>query len=352
MFSDRTKESKVLAFLFSLFLLLDSVRYDTLSFQLKSIFLFLATFAGIFALLVIVLDVCFCYLKTKQLSNIAPVAKQSVRKIRCISFSLLWVVYFFYFLNQYPGSLSCDTPGQLMQALGYAAFENANPFINTLVLTICVRTGQAIGGSVNAGVATYTVFQLTLVAVCFSYTVATLYKHNFPNALVVFAQIFFNLVPYNIVYAAGMWKDTFFAVLFLAAITHLFDFIMCEQAGLVQTKRTQCTLFLLVFLASLSRNSGWSSFLVFGMVLFLLNSRYKAINAKLLSMVIMSGALLAVTTITLVYPWFGITDNGNITTGLSVPLQQLARVVTYDGNLSSSERAQIDWMCSVEDIPE
>lgn len=87
----------------------------------------------------------------KKLCSIGWRVRREERKdrsgiIRCYFFSFLvmWTVYFIYFLNQYPGSLSCDTPQQLRQAAGLSAFENANPFINTLVISVFVRLG---GGS-------------------------------------------------------------------------------------------------------------------------------------------------------------------------------------------------------------
>ena len=140
-------------------------------------------------------------------------------KCMCISFLSMWLIYMIYFLNQYPGSLSCDTPAQLGQAMGVAPFGNANPLINTLVLTACVQSGIRLWGNVNAGVAIYTVVQLTLAALIFSYAVSVIYKKGYHKLVVLASFGFWGLVPYNIVYATGMWKDTFFALSFLLVLT-------------------------------------------------------------------------------------------------------------------------------------
>ena len=345
-------ESKVLAFIFSFLLLLDSPCFENLHPTFKSIFLFLLTFSGLFFLFFTLIDFWVRRTKRIQFSIIASRNDHSVRKIRHISFTLLWIVYFLYFLNQYPGSLSCDTPNQLSQALGHTDFENANPFINTLILTVCVKIGQLLRNNVNTGIAIYTVVQFTFAASVFSYTVSTIFKHNFPKAVVILAQVFYNLIPYNIVYATGMWKDTFFSLLFLATLTNLFDLFMSAQIFPQIALQPRCRLFILVFLTSLARNSGWSSLLIVGLIMLLFSIRTDEKISRTLSLITLTGTFAALITISSIYPLFGITEKGNITTGISIPLQQIARVVAESGDYSEFEKEQINSLIEIEKIPE
>lgn len=126
------------------------------------------------------------------------------RRVFVLSFLLLWSTYFVFFLNQYPGVLDCDTPTQMAQALGRIRFENANPLVNTLCVTLCVRVGRALFGEINGGLALYTVFQLTFAAGVFAYTVSVIWQKGYSKGAVAASHLFFNAVPYNIAFAIGM----------------------------------------------------------------------------------------------------------------------------------------------------
>ena len=75
---------------------------------------------GVFILFEEFLNVLYGYCKRLLTgSQHTPILKiYSEKQVFLVSFGMLWGVYFLFFLKQYPGSLSCDTPGQLAQAMG------------------------------------------------------------------------------------------------------------------------------------------------------------------------------------------------------------------------------------------
>ena len=277
----------------------------------------------------------------------AGTEKGKTGQLFCLSFSLLWVSCLLLFLNQYPGSLSCDTTDQLAQALGLRPFENANPFFHTLFLTMCIRLGLAVFGDINAAVAVYTVAQFTMVCAAFAFCVVTIFRKTGSRLLLVFSQLFFNALPLNLVYATGMWKDTFFAALFLMTMTYGWDLLTRERVS----RDSWVWLSLLALATALARNSGWSSLLVWGIVL-VLRSGKQGIQWRKAGQAILFGSLAAVVVMLVVYPALGIRDNGPATTALSVPLQQVARVVARGGEIGQEDLQLIQEAVDVQALAE
>lgn len=285
------------------------------------------------------LDGLYSYLFLKEISfrNEDRDLPIGCKKFYLLNFALFWFVYFIVFLNQYPGSLSCDTPGQLSQAMGITPFENANPLINTLLITLCVRVGNYLFGNINAGVGLYTLVQFTLVATVFAYVVKTIYKKGYHKYVILFAQVYFGFMPFNIIYATGMWKDTFFAVIFLATITYIWDIIDKDDSLSV---KNILSLDFLCIMCSLARNSGWSALLV--MLVFLVPYAKKRGKEEIkVAVTIGVGIISALVIMTMIYPLFGVVNNGGKVTGLSVPLQQMSRVVAQGGDFNRRRRGTI-----------
>ena len=274
-----------------------------------------------------------------------PEEREHVKRCFLICFVLLEIVYILYFLNQYPGSLSTDTPGQLGEAVGIRSFENANPLINTLIITLCVRAVMWLGGDVNAGVAMYTFVQLTLAAAVFSYTISVIYKKGYHKYLVIIGESFFGLIPYNTVYAAGMWKDTFFALTFLTVIVYFWDVVERTVGG-----GQAVVLSVLALICSLARNSGWSSLLAFAVFLIIYGLR-KDRGILRYALAVTAGVIGSFAVVAFIYPFIiGRNGNGNITTALSVPIQQVSRVVAIGCELEPEDREMINRLMDIDEM--
>jgi hypothetical protein len=270
------------------------------------------------------------------------------KKIRIAIFALIWIPCFIIFLNLYPGTLSCDTPNQLRQAMLDAPFENANPFINTIILTFFVQIGTRISGA-NLGVALYTVFQFTLYCLVMSYCIEVLVRRKVSKFIIAFAFVFYAANPINLLYAVGMWKDSFFAIFFVATVAFVYDSIDKKM----DAKRF-AVMFLLALAASLSRNSGWSSLLVFAVVLLIYSERRKEKDTGIIAACVGTASILSLVIAFVLLPMIGI-GNGGSNVARSIPLQQIARTVT-DNELTEDEKQQVSlWIkegYSYEDISE
>lgn len=352
-------ESKVIAFLFSVSVALSR---DWLGAYLEEaavqmLFWLVIAWAGLYVIVTVLLDILYDYLLSKGSADRKPISSKAVWICFLGSFALLWCTYLLVYLNQYPGSLSTDTVGQLTEILGMAPYENANPLFTTLFVGIWVKLGCALFGTVNDGVGTYTFVQFTLAACVFAYCVSVVYKNTRHKGFALFAHLVFNCMPYHIMYAVGMWKDTFFGICFLLTLTYLWDCTRREEL----TGRHYVTAFALVLASSLARNSGWSSLLVFGLatLAYCVIKKRKTKQTLFqrltkLSAAVMSAAVTALLVISLVYPAFGIKDNGSVVVGLSVPIQQISRVLAQEQWVRSADKALIQEAVNfdIEEFPE
>lgn len=262
------------------------------------------------------------------------------KKYLYVSFALIWLSCFVIFLNMYPGTLSCDTPGQLYEAVTLKELENYNPFVNTLLLMICVHIGMAIK-DVSLGVAIYTFVQFTLYSLATSYVVWLFLKNRVHMLVVALCTAFF-MWPINLIYATGMWKDTFFAVVLLATLAYLYEILTFRTD--IGKKQIVILLFL-SFLCSLARNSGWSALLVEALCLIIYCIKHRKVKTekyKIISKAAytqLAGVVCSFAIVLIVYPLLGI-KSLSIHMEVSLPIQQISRCVVE--GVSEEEAALID----------
>lgn len=296
--------------------------------------LFIVSFAVIYACLIIIENINDRIIKS---INIAADNK-SINKYLISSFIIIWGCNFVIFLNMYPGTLSCDTPAQLNQAVLDIGFENLNPLINTLVITLFVQIGMVIK-DVNLGVALYTFFQFTFYSLTAVYSLYILARIKYTKIFKWICTLFF-IWPINLIYATGMWKDTFFAILMLLTMAYMLNLVTSNKNI---TTRQIVVFCVLVILTSLARNSGWSVLIVGGISVYLysrkIEDKEKKYNYIRIAYTEIVGSLLAVFIMLVVYPLCNIPQTHSYM-GASIPMQQIARLV-YDDVCSDEEMEMI-----------
>lgn len=259
------------------------------------------------------------------------------------AFICIWLVCFIVFLNLYPCVLSSDSLAQIRQSFSLS-FDNFNPLIHTLFITIFVQIGVAIK-DVALGLSLYTIFQFTMYSFACYYFIKVLLKNKVNMFLVVASNLFF-LWPTNIIYATGMWKDTFFAIFLLLTLTYSFDLVSRK----CKIKKYQYFIIIvLVLITSLSRNGGWSALLIGYLVSFIFllrKNRYrnkKYNNLFKLNLVQLGTVIFSIIIMLFIYPLFGIKSEETFMV-VSLPLQQMSRVIV-NGNYTQGQLELIGKYC-------
>ena len=247
-----------------------------------------------------------------------------------------------YFLKHYPGILTYDSMQQMWQVTGRDAFSNHHPWIHTLLISLLYYIGYGITKSPNHGIAFYTVFQMLLVSISFSYVLYILYKNNIKKGILLIMWIFSFLLPYNAIYSITMWKDIPFSLIVLVLSTYLYDHYENKQTFNI---KKIITITILSILLCLFRSNGLYAY-IFSIIILLILYRKDFLRLKysiaitLIIVIIFKGIIM---------PHFNVAKP-NIVESLSIPAQQIAYVVKTDGNLSKKDIKSLKKFADIDEI--
>ena len=231
---------------------------------------------------------------------------------------LLWLPYYIAF---YPGILDKDSLSEISQQLGLESLSNHHPIMHQMVIRLGLKAGSMFG-SLELGVGLYTALQMILMASVFALCLYELKMRGAGRRILTVVFLFFSVFTVNPFFVTTMWKDVLFggtAVLLSILLLRLTDKETDRQ------KRKAIPALLVVgFLYSTIRNNGFYAFIIGILVIALLNKR---IRKELL--IVLVGVILLVSGYQhLLFDGLGV-KKSRTAEALSVPLQQIARVVTF-----------------------
>ena len=128
-----------------------------------------------------------------------------------IIFAIFLICWFPYFLAMYPGMFAYDNEWQYFM---YADknITNHQPVIHTLILGFIIHTVEDLTGSINKGVAAYTLFQMVLMGLATAFIPYTIFKRKENKFLFVASVIFFAFYPVFVIFVFTGTKDTLFSM--------------------------------------------------------------------------------------------------------------------------------------------
>ena len=271
--------------------------------------------------------------------------KTSKAKRILLTALLCFVCYMPYFLYEFPGIMTPDSVNQLEQAAGLIGYSNHHPWVHTLIIKAFYLLGTGIFKTPVAGVALYTLFQMTVMSLCAGFTVDTLALFGIKKNVLMAVSLFYAIVPYNAVFAVTMWKDVLFGCTVMIFILTLLRILLKpDTVSIILT----VSLALSGTLICLLRSNGWYAFLVTAPVLiFIFIKRRLRIQA---------GALLLSLVLAVLVKWpimntFGVTSP-DFTESLSVPASQVAAVIVNKGNIDEADMELISKVVDLSYIDE
>ena len=260
-----------------------------------------------------------------------------------LSFGLLVltrVIVLFCF--QYPGEITPDSISQIKQSLN-GSYSNRHPFYHTLVIKAFISLGLHLFNDINAAIAVYCLFQILFIAMCFSLAVSTMAWMKTPRWMIVMTMVFYTLMPYHILYAITIWKDVMFGGFALLFVIFCFR---CMN-GIGNSFIAYGMLTLSGLGICLFRSNGFFAFVILtAAFLALWKSKNIRIFAVLVSVIILSFVLKHI-----VLAGFDIKQPDTIE-ALSIPAQQIARVVNDGCKLNDWERETLNEIIELERINE
>lgn len=253
----------------------------------------------------------------------------------CLLINFLMCIPFF--LVRYPGVLTGDSVHQMAQILGQEPYSNHHPWYYTMMIGVLFRIGQSLTGSVNCGIAAYTLFSMLFMATCFAAAITFLYYRQISAFWLFVLEIIYALDPIKEQYSITMWKDVIFSGCLLVFCIWIANF--------KANAKWHVGLCVFGILTCLTRNNGIYVLLLFGLIQIACwkKERFALCNSYIVM-------LLIYTFLTkIVMPGAGVQETEAVESW-SIPLQQIAFAVCAEGDISEEEYNLINAVVSTEEI--
>ncbi len=335
-----SRHSAILGAVFTMLLAIgggwaDKMRYG----QFTSVLIYLCYYANAFVGTFIVLYSCIRFVLYQAQGVVLVPEKLNSAQWFWKAFLMCMLVWTVFLLNQYPGAMESDHMRQLLHILE-GKLDNRNPLISSLLVYVFFQLARTIGLTPNAGIFLYSIFQIILLSGVFAYGISLFAREGMPRRILTVLCLFCALVPYNVFYSYGMWKDTLFAVFLLYTVFSCADLWLLSGKGIRIPLLRYCILAVFALLCGLSRNSGLFSLIVMiPSVLFFLRKRSVK---KGLSISLAVGLAVSLLISGPGFARIGVELSSDTVYASCVPLQQVGRVLVDRKEMTDTEWKMIN----------
>lgn len=284
------------------------------------------------------------YIVSKIKTNRHKESKRNINGLQIFCFTVL-IIFVFYsailILAYYPGVLTDDSINQITQ-IKTGVYSNHHPFYHTMIIKFWLDIGTSLFNDINIAIMMYSLFQILIVALTIAYCITTLYQMKVPLKYIISVLLFYVLMPYNIVYSFTMWKDILFSCSVLIFIVSLY-----RTMKKIGNNSLNCAL---LFIGSIGfmllRSNGFLALLVSFCVMILFYKKlnkniFIIISVAIIIAVILKGPVLKLLHVT----------SPDFVESLSIPLQQVARVIVDGKELSEEQYEEISKIVNIQEIP-
>lgn len=262
-----------------------------------------------------------------------------------IRFLLILLAYLPAYLAYFPGICSYDITIQEEQMLTHQYIEH-HPLAHTLLVEGFLRLGEGMGDA-NWGMGLYTFLQMAFLASAFAYGIHVIAGKIRRPGILLLLQLYAMFFPYHWYMALSTTKDSLFSGFVLYFVV-LFYQLLGETQGKVITGKTIgfviASAGMIVF-----RNNARYAYLVillFLAVIVIVSKKRREYLPLLAGSV--AGLLLGMALLTTLSKATGAVE-GDKREMLSIPIQQLARVMVYhEAEIGDADKALIQDLISDE----
>lgn len=287
------------------------------------------------------------------------------------AFLVIMLGFMIPFAAYYPAIMAYDVIPQLDQ-IRISGYTTHHPLIHTLMLSMSLKLGEIlpfVSNADRAGLAIYSLLQMTVVSCCFSYVYTFFRRKGVNRYFCYFFVLCAAFYPTHGLLAVSITKDTIYAVLVMVFSVFAWETVTWQGTGSPGkgwfTAYTMLTVFLLLF-----RNNSiyaWALYVivtvfVFRKKLFRSAARGEETNAadaqsavfyKRLCISHGAALLLYLVVNTLMIQASGATSATYAREMLSVPAQQIARVAAFhEGELTEQDLENLSIIWNQGELPE
>lgn len=265
------------------------------------------------------------------------------------AFAIIFMGFCIPFATYYPAIMAYDVIPQLDQ-IRSSGLTTHHPLIHTLWLAACLKAGEALPftNADRAGLAIYSLMQMAVMAGCFAFVYTFLCRQHVNRWICYFFVLCAAIFPTHGMLAVSITKDTVYAALVMVFTIFVYELAVRED----RLERGWSAGYVLVsVLLLLFRNNSIYAWILYGIATFFFTLRKKFLFRQIC---VCHGVIL------LLY----LSLNGVMTYAaaatsdtyaremLSVPAQQIARVVQYhEGELTEKDLEALTAVWQ-EELPE
>lgn len=248
--------------------------------------------------------------------------------LAAVSMLLCWAAGY---MAYYPGICAYDITIQMGQIVS-GSYGTHHPLAHTLLVGLFIKLGSALG-NVNTGMAIYTAFQMLCLASAFAAGIAWLRALGVRTLWIALTWVWCCLFPFHIYMSITATKDVFFTVFFLL---QLICFCELLRRGENRPGRWDAGYLLSTLGMVLFRNNGMYALLVAAFFMAagcILRHDRRRLMLRLLAGTL-AGILAGALGLSLLARGTGAVQ-GDKREMLSIPIQQMARVMLYHGGVGA-----------------
>ncbi len=347
--SDRKRilvASTVIAILLSCFMSMYLLEYQDDFYELTGIGklgMLLCVAVGYFFAFSVLLKCLYC-----KIAEVTLINEQSYQKAPRIIFIATAVLIFLcwlpFYLKNFPAVIISDSMDQLGQVVS-GIYSNHHPVVQTWILQFFITIGLKSTGQIQTGIAAFCIAQMLVLAMIYSYVITMCYLHRVKKWICIGLLCFYAIMPYNVMYAINIWKDSLFSGALLLFIVLLWSMFENRKQTTFEMISKDILLIVSGSVVALFRNNGFYAFLVvvpFVGVLCWKKSKHSivAIAVVLILTIVIRGP---------VFTHFNVASP-DLIESLSIPAQQIARVIANGGELEAEDRILLEQVVDISRI--
>ena len=257
---------------------------------------------------------------------------------------VIFLLYLLVFLAVYPGFFVYDAQEEYLEVVT-RNFTTHHPLMHVLFMGGTIQLFYKLSGSVNAGIAMYTLLQMAIIAVAFGYFIWKMKQRGLGKTAQWILTLYLGICPPIVMFSLCSAKDGLFSAMLLLQVLLIQDLCKAPEKFLTDKKR-----WLLLGVSStgmmLFRHNGCYAYIIFlpFLIAFLNRKKVTIENRKrFLERIIILAIMPAIMYFLL--NW-GLTVATNAQSGehqeiLTVPIMQLARTYSYESDSFTAQQKDV-----------
>lgn len=308
-------------------------------FGIRDVFWFLVLFVT-FYLVTVGLYIVLTKIDLRQKKD--PLVGKAAFRYWITAFLILVLCWMPAYLSFYPGCVTPDSVSSIEQGLGLVPLENTHPILFTLIVTVFVQIGDAVG-NLSLGVALFSAFQMFVMAGILAYGLTWLRRKQLHGVAICFVGLYFIVSQVFPLYAISMWKDVLFGAILLLLVLDLYDIWESKGEELLHAKG-MTKFAILILLTCFMRNNGVYVGIALLIVMVIYYRRFVKKLAPVFAAVV-AGVLLIQGPL---YSALGIAKSP-FQEAAGIPIQQVARTVAMGGQMTDEQREYLNRLLPIEE---